>query len=479
MFGSIQGKRLAMWIFSGVLILGTVCCENSDLVTERTSTDQVPQDTDSDADGDTDSDADGDTDTDTDTDADADTDSDTDGDADSDSDSNSDADSDADGDTDSDSDTDSDADSDTDGDADSDIDTDEVLSFIWIANSQDGTLSKIDTITAKEVARYITSPQGAGGDPSRTSVNMHGDMVVTNREPTTGPSSVTKFAANNDDCVDRNSNGVIDTSTGLNDIKPWGEDECMLWNSPLDGLGSETGARATAWDGEVNKDTGKGGHIWIGTTISKSIYKLDGDTGDILGKKVISIGSYGGAVDGKGSFWIVDDRCPAAFLAIMPCFLGRVRMDTLEVSLHKIKGAYGISVDSKGRIWTAGINRTVSRYDPEADKAEAIVAGDVSNRGVAVDGDGSVWIAGTLGRVVQVNEDTMNVIRNFPVGTPDLVGVAVDFKGYVWAVSQGGNMAYKIDPKTYKNTRVPIGQGPYTYSDMTGMQLKQVIVVVK
>ena len=54
------------------------------------------------------------------------------------------------------------------------------FSFIWIANTQDGTLTKIDTTNEKEVARYITSPFGAGGDPSRTSVNLFGDMVVTN-----------------------------------------------------------------------------------------------------------------------------------------------------------------------------------------------------------------------------------------------------------------------------------------------------------
>jgi hypothetical protein len=81
-----------------------------------------------------------------------------------------------------------------------------VRSFIWIANTGEGTLSKVHTVTAVEVARYITGPYGTANDPSRTSVNRHGDMVVTNRNPNlTARPSVTKFAANESDCVDRNA----------------------------------------------------------------------------------------------------------------------------------------------------------------------------------------------------------------------------------------------------------------------------------
>jgi hypothetical protein len=49
--------------------------------------------------------------------------------------------------------------------------------------------------------------------------------------------------------------------------------------------------------------------------------------------------------------------------------------------------------------------------------------------------------------------------------------VAIDFEGNVWTVSQGANSAYKVNPTTWTFVGIPIGQGPYTYSDMTGMQL--------
>ncbi|MCS6799014.1 MAG: putative metal-binding motif-containing protein, partial [Myxococcota bacterium] len=56
-----------------------------------------------------------------------------------------------------------------------------VTHFIWIANSGEGTVSKVDTRTFVEVARYITGPAGRGNDPSRTSVNTEGDVYVGNR----------------------------------------------------------------------------------------------------------------------------------------------------------------------------------------------------------------------------------------------------------------------------------------------------------
>jgi streptogramin lyase len=56
-----------------------------------------------------------------------------------------------------------------------------------------------------------------------------------------------------------------------------------------------------------------------------------------------------------------------------------------------------------------------------------------------------------------------------------VIGVAIDYQHNVWAVSQGGNMAVKINPTTYEFEQFTIGRGPYTYSDMTGYQLRTVI----
>jgi streptogramin lyase len=92
-------------------------------------------------------------------------------------------------------------------------------------------------------------------------------------------------------------------------------------------------------------------------------------------------------------------------------------------------------------------------------------------RGIAVDDEGSVWAAETSGNLIEVSEDTVELVSSTPLGFSEVVGVAIDFQGYVWAVSQGNNKAIKINPDTYEVVGYDIGSGPYTYSDMTGYQL--------
>jgi hypothetical protein len=387
-------------------------------------------------------------------------------------------------DADADADADTDADSDTDADADADADADEdyvpppycaEASYIWIANTAEGTVSKLCTLDGVEIGRYYTSPVEESGDPSRTSVNLHGDAVVTNRNPASGPSSVTKFAAETGDCVDRNHDDRITTSRGGDDVLPWGEDECMLWNSPLPGSASN-GARATAWDGTEDEDTGRGGYVWIGALETNGVFQLDGETGEIVAQTTVGNNPYGGAMDGRGNFWIVGGMC-----TIGMCRLVRVNTETLETTPFDVPCGYGISVDSQDRIWTSGHSGNrgcVNRLDQDTGENTTLpFPGLTTNyfRGLAVDNNGSVWVADTGGDVLEVDEDTVELVNRFSTGSSEVVGVAVDYQDQIWAVSNGNSRALRIDPDTYEVESFPVGRGPYTYSDMTGYQLRTVI----
>ena len=100
---------------------------------------------------------------------------------------------------------------------------------------------KINTKTGIEEGRYFVE----GGSPSRTSVNLQGDVAVSARDP----GGVTKIAAIKERCVDSNADGMINTSTGPADIKPKGTDECVLWFKPIPSPSYTYGPRATAWEG--------------------------------------------------------------------------------------------------------------------------------------------------------------------------------------------------------------------------------------
>lgn len=106
-----------------------------------------------------------------------------------------------------------------------------VKPFMWISNAGEDTVSKIATDTNREVARYTTAfwAGGVGGNgaglpnkdpwsgpaPSRSGVDTEGNAFIANRG-FWRVAEVVKILTTG--CIDRNSNGVCDTSFDTNDI---------------------------------------------------------------------------------------------------------------------------------------------------------------------------------------------------------------------------------------------------------------------
>lgn len=352
------------------------------------------------------------------------------------------------------------------------------FSLIWIANSPEGTVSKIDTQTGVELARYYTGPTNGADDPSRTSVNLAGDVAVTNRS-----GGIAKFAARDGDCIDANGNGTIDTSTGPGDVRPFGEDECLLWHLPLPNGGSNTqGPRPTAWDaGATNNPCAADSfRVWVGYydigINSGHFYRLAGNDGTILDEVVTpnwsvdgsaSYGPYGGAVDSSGNFWTSGLRGP----------LVRIDGGSLDVQQWEFPSesdAYGMTLDADGHVWTAGLSGRLTHFDPNTETFETFDTGASQLRGLQIDREGTLWAAVNGGCALAQFDVATRTMVNAAIelpgcGTP--VGVSIDIDGFVWVPDQGANLAYKVDPVTYATTTTPGLVAPYTYSDMTGAGL--------
>ena len=144
----------------------------------------------------------------------------------------------------------------------------------------------------------------------------------------------------------------------------------------------------------------------------------------------------------------------------------------------ELGSGYGITADFQRRVWIGG-GCGVSRYDPADESLEVVEVSDAEYlRGIAVGTEksaGYAWAADTDGTLYKIDQENMIVAGAYNIGA-ELVGVAVDFEGYVWVVDYIANAAHKFDPDTETYITVPVGQRPYTYSDMTGMQLKGVII---
>jgi streptogramin lyase len=358
------------------------------------------------------------------------------------------------------------------------------FSYLWVANTTQGSVSKINTMTLVEEARYYAHPDPANASTSRTSVNIDGRfVVVTNR----AGYSATKIAATVDDCVDKNGDGVIQTSQNKDDLLPWGTDECVLWNTLVNPIsfGYAGGPRGTAWaPGDFNKDTCKyeNQKVWVGWMDAPGhaiVGRFDGETGiqDAtipLDNWTSQISPYGAAADGFGYIWTIN------------VYQELIRIDstTLEVKRYPAPGInfYGMTVDAKGNPWFGPYNNSpVAMFDAKAEVFVQIPGSNENHRGVAVDGNGTVWVASNAGGthgcgLNQIDSNTMTAVQFHTFeqcGTP--VGVSVDVDGFIWMVDHSG-WAYRIDPDTYEKKQVVIPGDHYTYSDMTGGGLQNAII---
>ncbi|MBK6847269.1 MAG: hypothetical protein IPG96_06895 [Proteobacteria bacterium] len=322
-------------------------------------------------------------------------------------------------------------------------------SLIWVANSDEGTISKVDTRQLKELARYRTGP--ALPDPSRTTVSLDGDVVVANRHRVP---SATKIAADPSRCTGSGRG----SSTSGTDLRDWGDDRCVLWHTPLpDG----STPRAAAFDAEEGPRGELSAHVWIGLYDHEKLVELDATTGAKLGEIDTSpVKPYGMAVDGAHNLWVVSNGKTA----------GKLHIPTRRwTQIKDPPCSYGIAVDPQGRVWTSR-DDCVARYSPTTDTWDRASVGS-DNKGLAIDASGSVWIA-SGDRVIQAGMETMTRTKSVPLGASGVIGMAVDFDGMIWAISQDDDAAIRIHPTTYATDQVPVGRGPYTYSDMTGFQLR-------
>jgi hypothetical protein len=334
------------------------------------------------------------------------------------------------------------------------------FSFLWAANSDEGTITKIDTKTVTEVGRYIVRPD-SNGSPSRTSVGLSGHVAVANRN-----GGVTKIYTDEQFCEESNGMPGIQTSNS-NQYLPWGTEECIAWYKPMDYISQ----RPVAW-GAGNFNEGScfydDEELWTAATQGNTIdvYVLDGEDGatkemvTLQGVQADYYGIYGGAVDGNGDFW--GSQLGQGMLV-------RVNRDDMTYDLWPMAaGGYGMTVDSEGFVWTCSYE--VARFDPNTEQWQTAQVGGYTGCMADAAEDGLLWMSDGQG-VIGVNRDTLQVEKTW--NAAGSYGISIDFEGYVWAVAYGST-ASKIYPETGQFWTYNGLVGAYTYSDMTGYALSNV-----
>lgn len=357
-------------------------------------------------------------------------------------------------------------------------DTTQTFNFIWVAVSSKGTVVKINTETGAVIGEYSTSPAGQPKDPSRTTVDQNGNIWATNRD---GNSVVHIGLVENGQCVDRNNNGIIDTSTGFGDIRAWpntggantnggvtlAQDECIIHYTKVNSFGTRHVS--------VNKDN----DIWVSGTSGRRFDLIDGKTGGIKrAEPSVNFGGYGGLIDRNNVIWSARNM---------------LRWDTSK-PLTGANGvnwrgynhdSYGLCIDSTGNVWNTSYgNGNIRKFAPDGTLIGTFNQGSPWAQGCVVDRNDHVWIAHSL------NRNTVGHMRNDGsyVGTITVgsgpTGVAVDGAGKIWATNHDSRTVSRIDPAlgplaadgvtrvgAVDFTTRNLGGLLYNYSDMTGSTL--------
>ncbi len=357
------------------------------------------------------------------------------------------------------------------------------LRFLWVPNNE-GSISKLDTLTGREVARYRTVPTGVNGQPSRTTVDLVGSCYVANRYAGT----VVKVGLlEHGQYVDRNGDGLIQTSRDLDgdgditadEMLPWGEDECVLWElSVIPGTegpyvpGTFPGPYRNDWGnpGPRGVAVDADGNLWLGTMDTRRVYHVDGATGAILRDIDVASAnshrSYGAVLDRNGVFWAAsNDRNHV------------LRLDPVTGEFRAIPlghFSYGINVDRQGHLFVSGWESgRLTRIDTGTGEIEWSVPADTQGRGIAITEDGDVWVAHSGPGTVVRRSNTGQLKAVIPAGNQP-TGVAVDSRGMVWCVGLGDDLVRRIDPARnvvdlVKRVAAANASGfHYGYSDMTG-----------
>jgi streptogramin lyase len=331
------------------------------------------------------------------------------------------------------------------------------LAFIWIANSGAGTVSKLDTISGQETGRYTVC-----SNPSRTSVDLYGDVWVACR----GDGGVSKIHVYENNCIDKNNDGQIQTSRDINgngtisgnEMYAKGADECVRFITFPGG----SCQRAAGVDKE--------NYAWIGEWYGKRLRRLHPDDGHKVQEIAIPSNPYGLVIDGKGIIW-VSGRGGSNLVRVDP---SNGQVNTYSSNLGCLQ-PYGITLDYKERVWIGNCCcwHVGYRFDP-SNNQWAAAGVHARPRGIAGATNGRMYIANDQSsQVAVVDADSMQTLAYINLGSNRFpVGMAVDFDGFIWAVNQSSSSATKIDPNTNQIVlEHAVGSSPYTYSDMTGYSL--------
>ena len=322
-------------------------------------------------------------------------------------------------------------------------------------------------------------------------------------------------------CIDRNNNGVIDTSHDANgdgiidpyltpalgtpaaQVEYYGQaDECILATIPVGAVGDIP--RAVAVD--------RKGKIWVATHTGHTLYRFNPNEPVALEVSRLFTPAGGSPAFGITAwFYSAATADQYVYLTSNQDWAGtsgggriiRVNIDDInDASYVTCTGGSGtcgsvygiVAVPGTHQAWAGGYSGTgIYKVDFDANPPTcSCVSLPSTITAITLDLNGKIWASGySSGNVYRINPATNGVEAVCATAGSAPHGLSVDFDGYIWSVQDGPNHLVRFHPTDTTNNcgriaypidrgslAVPSGQaaynyGPYLYSDFTGVQINR------
>lgn len=374
---------------------------------------------------------------------------------------------------------------------------------LWIANAGEDTLSKVDSSQVgaspgREISRYRTwFNSGAyahdawnGPAPSRTAVDAQGNAYVLDRWFGGYP---TVFKILNNTYIDRNSNGVVNSSTDSDNSGTIQPGEMMpLVDSNANGMidPAEIQDERIAWvkrvpdgtyNGGMTRPNGIGralcigtdGNLWVGLYNNFEYYKISAVDGHTIAGPVSTNGqpNYGCLIDQNGTLWGASwDRAVLNKVENTASNTGPYPATTIPMP----NAVYGLALRRDAanvtHVIMGGSCNSYVDYDAGLNTWSKPAAANYCSYAVGTDNDGNILVSKQTGGVVKFAPNGSVIWdKGSQVGGSDSRGVIADANNDIWQVHRAThNMAkYKGTDGAFLGV-IPVGFEPYTYSDASG-----------
>jgi len=282
---------------------------------------------------------------------------------------------------------------------------------VWVAFHATSEVAKIRASDGAQIGRFYVGDAGNTSYPSRTAVDTNANVYIASRAIDPGGNwfgldgtgfwgAVTKIAGDPLFC-----NNAPTPTTSIDDVPlARGTDDCVMWNV---NIGSAQGSHVRGIIVDRNE------FPWAATTQNVDggrepgrIYQLDPATGAVLQNITVPIHPYGAVVDGRDPqlIWLSSHHTGAlvSVNTVDGSVDGPFYPPTPGIRTGWYHGAYGITVDSVGRIWRGsyGPANYITRYDPDADSWCHVSTGsDTAGIAVRLNSDGTNTVyAGMVGQ---------------------------------------------------------------------------------